>query len=516
MEDLVISESDVKKLLLEVNINKAMGPDDIHPKLINFLAQDNNFVTAITKLFNTCLQQETIPNIWKTALVIPLHKKGSVHEPNNYRPVSLTCILCKIYEKLIRKHLLIYVSGIISSKQHGFVPGKSCLSNLLEAIEAVHKFLSEESCADILYFDFAKAFDSVPHYRLLTKLQAMGINQQFINIISNFLTDRTMKVKVGKSISEPKPVLSGVPQGSVLGPLLFLLFINDLPESVKSIVKLFADDLKMIVSPYDFGKTQLDLSALHMWESKWLLKFNLEKCYVLYLGKYNPHNVYKLSGTVLNETKKEKDLGIPFNDQFNFNDAISALVAKAKSTLFWFLRNTVSRESHIMVKAFKCIVRPHIEYCCQAWAPKARHGNWAVILELENVQRLFSRMVRGMDNLPYRARLNKLGLTTLLERRMRGDLIEVYKILNDFTNYGKEFFNLSQRTGNLVVRPNTKTMDFFSERVINLWNKLPEYVKKSVSVNSFKNNFDKFRKNGILNNLSGRFWELSEEIFRRI
>ena len=516
MKDFVLSQCDVKKLLLEININKAMGPDEIHPKLINFLSHNDNFVKAITKLFNCCLQQETIPSIWKTALVVPIHKKGSVHEPNNYRPVSLTCILCKVYEKLIRKHLLIYVSGIINAKQHGFVPGKSCLSNLLEAIDVVNDFLSEENCADVLYFNLAKAFDTVSHNRLLIKLQAMGVNQQFLNIIGNFLTGRTMQVVVGNAVSDTKPVLSGVPQGSVLGPLLFLLYINDLPDCVKSIVKLFADDLKMIVSPFEFCNTQLDLNALHVWESKWLLKFNLEKCYVLYLGKHNPHNVYNLSGTVLNATKEEKDLGILFNDKFNFNDAISALVTKAKSTLFWFLRNTISREPHIMVHAYKCIARPHIEYCCQAWAPKARHGNWPAIIELENVQRLFTRMVKGTENTSYRARLNKLGLTTLLERRMRGDLIEVFKILNSFTNYGTDFFRLSQRTGNLIVRPNIKTMDFFSERVIHFWNKLPTYVKSCPSVNSFKNNIDNFRKNGITNNINGQFWELSEEIFRHI
>ena len=169
-----------------------------------------------------------------------------------------------------------------------------------------------------------------------------------------------------------------------------------------------------------------------------------------------------------------------------------------------------------MLRAYKCLVRPHIEYCCQAWSPKARHGNWATILELENVQRLFTRMVRGMDNLTYSSRLKKLGLTTLLERRMRGDLIETFKVLNNFNNYGSQFFNLSQRTGNLVVRPNRKHTDFFSERVIFYWNKLPEYVKNSASVNNFKNNFDKFRKNGITNNIQGQFWELSNEIFRRI
>ena len=255
---------------------------------------------------------------------------------------------------------------------------------------------------------------------------------------------------------------------------------------------------------------------LDLWESKWLLKFNLDKCYILFLGKDNPHNQYRLSETVIQETKKEKDLGLYFNNKFNFNDAIAAFINKAKSTLFWFLRNTVSRQSDVMVRAFKCLVRPHVEYCCQAWSPKARHGNWSTILELEHVQRLFTRMVRGVENFSYRERLDKLGLTTLLERRMRGDLIETYKIVNNFNNYGSPFFNVSQRTGNLIVRPNKKNMDFFAERVVFFWNKLPEFVKNSSSVNSFKNNLDKFREQGIVNNISGQFWQLSEEIFRRV
>ena len=187
MEDLHILPCDVKKVLLELDINKSMGPDNVHPKLLKYLGSNDNFVECITLLFNTCIKEESIPNIWKRATVIPLHKKGSVHLPDNYRPVSLTCILCKVYEKFIRKHLLRYLADLISIKQHGFVKGKSCLSNLLETLDEVNEILAEAGCVDILYFDFAKAFDSVSYHRLLVKLEAMGVNIHFRNIISDFL-----------------------------------------------------------------------------------------------------------------------------------------------------------------------------------------------------------------------------------------------------------------------------------------------------------------------------------------
>ena len=374
----------------------------------------------------------------------------------------------------------------------------------------------EGNCVDILYFDFCKAFDTVPHHRLLVKLKAIGFSDNMLNIIGNFLSNRTMKVKVGDAVSKEKIVLSGVPHGSVLGPILFLLFINDLPEAMSNVIKMFADDVKMIVNPAQLQSIQNDLKLLQEWEINWLLKFNIEKCKVLHMGKSNPNHKYEFLGSVLTECDSEKDLGVIFNSDFNFREHIYTSISKAKSTMAWLLRNIISRNSEVMITVYKSLIRHHLEYCCQAWSPKARHGNWRVILDMEAVQRNFTRIIQGMENFSYRERLNKLKLTTLFERRMRGDLIETFKILNEFNNYGKNLFNLSERTNNLVARPNQRSMDFFSERVIQYWNKLPEYVKNKNTVNSFKNELDNFRKTGIANKLTGQYWELSEEIFKRI
>ena len=185
------------------------------------------------------------------------------------------------------------------------------------------------------------------------------------------------------------------------------------------------------------------------------------------------------------------------------------------------MRNILSRSAHVITRVYKTLIRPHLEYCTQAWAPVARHGNWSLILKLESVQRRVTRLTFDLKDLSYKERLESLGLTTLLERRMRGDLIETFKIMSGISKYGKEFFNISQRTGNLVSRQISKTkstrqLDFFSNRVINYWNKLPTDVKNSTSVNNFKNNLDKFRVNGIQLGLRGNFWDLSDEIFKRV
>ena len=517
MQELIIDSDQVKKLLLKLNMNKSMGPDNLHPKLLRFLGENNDFVAALAQLLNRCVEQECIPNIWKSALVIPIHKKGSVHSPENYRPVSLTCVLCKLYESILREYILSYVFDIISENQHGFTIGKSCLSNLLETLDKANEFMSEGNCVDILYFDFSKAFDTVSHYRLLTKLASLGFSQNILNILTDFLGNRTMNVKVGDAVSEVKPVLSGVPQGSVLGPLLFLLFINDLPENIKNIIKIFADDVKMIADPTNLQIIQADLEELHVWEGLWLLNFNIDKCKVLHIGKSNPLNDYEFLGDILQTCDSEKDLGVTFNKKLNFNEHICTSISKAKSSLAWLLRNTISRDPYVMKTAYKQLVRHNVEYCCQVWAPNARHGNWRTILDIESVQRTFTRIIEGMENLSYKQRLEKLDLTTLLERRMRGDLIETFKILNGLNNYGSSFYKKSARTNNLIARSAKLTsLDFFSERVVKYWNKLPEYVKTKDSVNSFKNGLDKFRKNGINNELKGQFWELSDEIFKRI
>ena len=195
--DLYCDPEAVKDALLNLDISKSMGPDQVHPKVLKCLANNSDFVCALTTLYNFCYNGGKIPNLWKTAHVTPLHKKESKSTASNYRPISLTSILCKIYEKFVRTHILDHVIDYISPKQHGFVSGKSCWSNLLETMDIINDIIASGDTVDIFYMDFQKAFDTVPHHRLLTKLSNYGITGNTLNVISDFLSGRSFTVKVG-------------------------------------------------------------------------------------------------------------------------------------------------------------------------------------------------------------------------------------------------------------------------------------------------------------------------------
>ena len=219
------------------------------------------------------------------ANVVALHKKGAGDKAENFRPVSLTCVLGKVYQKLVRRHIIDHAEGSVTRDQHGFIGGRSCTSNLLEAFDTIIDMMDEGLPVDILYFDFRKAFDTVPHHRLLVKLENIGITGETLEIIEDFLSDREMRVGVGDSFSEVLKIVSGVPQGSVLGPILFLPFVNDIPDNIKNRILLFADDLKLIANAITKEVIDEDLRSLERWEGLWKLRFNLDKCKVLHIRR---------------------------------------------------------------------------------------------------------------------------------------------------------------------------------------------------------------------------------------
>ena len=213
----------------------------------------------------------------------------------------------------------------------------------------------------------------------------------------------------------------------------------------------------------------------------------------------------------------EKDLGVTISKGLNMVEYINSCINKANSLIAWVTRTFVSRTKEVMLKIYKSMIRPHLEYCVQLWSPLPAHGNWGLILSIENIQRKFTRLIDNIGLLPYKTRLEKLGLTTLLERRSRGDLIETFKIVNGLANYGKKLFRFSRSGEKLVSRPGDEHRikhNFFARRVIKYWNKLPSFVKFSNSVDNFKSNLEKFKRLNYFQ--SGHFWELSFEIFNRI
>lgn len=237
----------------------------------------------------------------------------------------------------------------------------------------------------------------------------------------------------------------------------------------------------------------------------------------MHIGKNNPQNQYYMGDTLLPDVESEKDLGVLFSKSLEWSDQIMSCIKKANTCVAWVTRTLISRDSDVMLKIYKSMIRPHLEYCVQLWSPLPGHGNWGLIHALENIQRKYTRLIDGIGLLSYEARLQKLGLTTLLERRARGDLIETFKIVNNMTDYGHDLFSLSRSGNHLVSRPGSQHKlkhDFFPNRVIKYWNKLPPSVRFSKSVDSFKNNLSKFKRANF--QVPGNFWELSREIFNRI
>ena len=445
-----------------------------------------------------------VPREWRDANVAPLHKKGSKFKPENYRPVSLTSVVGKILESIVKEHIVNHLDRfkLIKDSQHGFTSGRSCLTNLLDFFEEVTKDLDEDTVLDLVYLDFAKAFDKVPYCRLFSKIEAHGIGGSVLAWVQAWLRDRRQRVGVDREYSDWIPVTSGVPQGSVLGPILFLIYINDLDSNLLSKIGKFADDTKMckgITGIEDVKTLQEDLDKLSLWSSDWQMEFNTDKCSVVHVGKNKSRPQYSLCNKILKPPRKKRDLGIITDDSLKFSEQCNTVVKNANSTLGLIRRTIKSKSKRIIIPLYKTLVRPKLEYCVQAWRPHLKRD----ISVIERVQHRATKMINEIKALSYEERLDATGLTTLEERRTRGDLIEVFKMIKGFekVNY-QNFFNLVEndrtRGHKYKLRKSRSRLDvrkhFFSQRIVNVWNGLPAMVIEATSVNSFKNRYDSFTK----------------------
>ena len=354
---------------------------------------------------------------------------------------------------------------------------------------------------DVIFLDFQKAFDKVPKKRLLQKLSAYGIEGKVLCWIEDFLSDRRMRIMVRGEYSEWVDVISGVPQGSVLGPILFLIYVNDIPEMVNCSIKMFADDTKLfrtVKSIDDCNILQNDLDTLSQWTNEWLLSFNIDKCKVMHIGKNNPKLEYTMrtenENKILIETREEKDLGVWITNDLKPEKQVIAASQRAMTVLRSVKRAFVRFDIETFSIIYTTYIRPHLEYCIQAWAPYYAKD----ILLLEKVQRRATKLVWGLKDLSYEERLERLKLFSLEERRLRGDLIQTFKLLtgkenvdykilfNRSTNHLRgHSFKLSKSQCNKLCRRR-----FFSQRVIDIWNSLSEFIVSAPSTNTFKKRID--------------------------
>jgi ribonuclease P/MRP protein subunit RPP40 len=353
---------------------------------------------------------------------------------------------------------------------------------------------------DVVFVDFSKASDKVPHQRLLLKLASYGISAKVRRWLQEFLEGRTMRVKVNEELSEGISISSGVPQGSVLGPELFKVYVNDLPQHLATRCLLYADDLKLwkvVTSDEEADQVQYALDRLHAWSLRWMLPINHEKCSLLPVGRPRPAGSYHLGGYIIRESLVERELGVLVTTDLK-TMADSKKRATSANKMMWAIRRSFDQMTPgIFLPLFAAHVRPILEYGQPAVCPLTKQE----VYLLERVQRRGTKGVAGLKNVPYSERLHRLRLFSLSYRRNRVDLIYTWRILQG--NLGgdlKEFFtvvdgSLTRGHELKLYKPRRLRLNpliSLSSRVVNEWNSLPAEVVSASTELNFKNNLDRY------------------------
>ena len=495
IHEILITEKCVLTNLNNLKTNKSMGPDGIPAVLLKNTAASISI--PLTMIFNKSLSDGKLPKMWKLANVIPIFKKGIKTDPNNYRPISLTSICAKLMESILKDSLTIFLNDtkFLSNSQYGFRSGRSCTTQLIEVMNDFSTHFENKETVDIIYFDFKKAFDTVPHNRLLLKLKQAGIDGNVLKWVTDFLHDRKQRVVIDSASSTGINVESGVPQGSVLGPLLFLIFINDLPDNLESTCKMFADDTKLYNLSKKSSSLQSDINKLTDWSNTWQLKFNTDKCKVLHLGKNNPCNAYFMNGQQLLTVNVERDLGVTFDSSLEFKEHITKCSSDANKLIGVIKRNISYLNKDSLRILITSLIRSKLEFCNCIWSPIYK---WQSSM-LEKVQRRATKLLPQIKNFSYEDRLKYLNLTSLKYRRIRGDLIQTFKFLKGYDVLSKNIFSMSDNTNlrnnylklKTIYTKNPIRSNFLSNRITNTWNKLSTCAKESNTINQFKNFIDK-------------------------
>ena len=516
ISDIVFTTEDIIKAIDEIDTYSSTSHECIPASILK--ACKNNISIPIHMLWEHSFSKGKIPASLKQQFITPIHKKDSKADPANYRPVSLTSHVIKVFERVIRNSLVDYLEKnfLLSDKQHGFRRGRSCLTQLLSHYDNILKNLNEGREVDVIYLDFSKAFDKVDHSLLLRKLEFYGISGKLYDWIKNFLTNRKQVVTVDGQHSDPEDVTSGVPQGTVLGPLLFLVDINDLEEVVDHVdPSSFADDTRLsgsIQQEGDMVLVQEDLNKVVEW--------SLQNNMVLHEGKFeylcyrtgrpkwledlpftNDRNLEYTTpaGFSLSPKDSVKDLGVTLTPDCNWSTHINLMTAGARQLAGWALGVFRDRTTTVMMTIWKSLIRCKLEYCCPLWHPHKLED----IRAIEDVQRFFTRHVCGLQDTDYWGRLKALRLQSLQRRRERYIIIHVWKLLHNKVpnDIGMEF-SYNERLGRRAKLPklygraktSVKTLYDASFAFLGpkLWNALPKDANTQDNLESFKVHLGKF------------------------
>ena len=461
LKDIIFNEINIIHAIEELSHNSAPGPDK-YPAIL-LIKCKNVLAKPLHMIWRHSLDTGEIDPLLKWSYISPIHKGGKRDIAQNYRPVALTSHLIKVFEKVLRKSLVAYMEehNLFNPNQHGFRAGHSCLSQLLAHYDKVTKLLEDGYNVDVVYLDFSKAFDKLDFNITLQKLSDMGITGKVLQWITTFLTNRNQTVIVDGIKSSPERVISGVPQGSVIGPLLFLIMLGDIDHEVASaFVSSFADDTRVlgkVTNTQDVESLQSDLDIIYQWSNTNNALFNSDKFECLRYGlntdiKNTTHYLSDL-GSEIEKKDTLKDLGIMMSADATFNAHILKIVQSAQQKCSWIFRTFATRARTPMILLWKSLVQHPLEYCSQLWSPTTP----GKIQSLELVARNFIRHIHGMRKLNYWQQLAYLRLYSQQRRRERYIIIYLWKVLEGLVpNFGNIGINDHQRHGRLCIIPSVK------------------------------------------------------------
>ena len=460
-----VTVNQVISVISQLNACSSLGHDEIPYFLVHDCAEA--FSYPLTAIFNKCIEKSEFPTIWKTARIVPIHKSGDKAIVTNYRPIAILSIFSKIFERLIFNQIFPQIKQYLSPFQHGFIPRRSTTTNLAILTDFIATSLDCQGQVDVIYTDLRKAFDRIDVDIISNKLRNFGFNNNALKLMKSYLVDRTQYVFYnGVQSSNYKPT-SGVPQGSNLGPLIFTIFINDLPNSISCDSLIFADDVKLyrrITNFNDCYNLQQDLTQLSRWCITNKLELNTNKCKIVsYTRKYSyPKFDYAIYNDVLERVESITDLGVIFTNDLNFKSHINFITDKAIKKLGFVLRNCREfKNTSTLKRVYSSLVRPLLEYATVVWSPSTSGSK----NNLENVQRRFMKYMhyKSTGNYPPRGYPNELllqevQLDSLELRRKYFDAMFILNITNGNIDCG---FLLQQLNFRIPRSSSSRNHDIF-------------------------------------------------------
>lgn len=498
MSEICISETGILSLLGKLKTTSASDHLGFNNKILK--NSSDGIHRILSAIFSQSLSSGVIPLDWRLAKVVPIFKSGDRSSPLNYRPISLTSTVCKLLEHVIHSQVINYLEehNIIFKYQHGFRKGYSCETQLAGFIQDIHSSIDAGIQVDSIFLDFSKAFDRVPHNRLLMKLALLNIHPLVIAWVKVFLFSRSQFTAVNNHNSSFSQVHSGVPQGSVLGPLLFLIFINDLPDSISSHIRLFADDCviyRKIYSNTDCQSLQSDLDSVTAWCSTWLMQLNHSKTKLMSFTNRMSRiqTAYSLNNSSLELVTTYKYLGLHLHSDLAWNHHINLMLASANRSLGLLKHNLKHAPPHLRAHAYTTLIRPKIEYASAIWDPYQSYL-------INNIESLQNRAVRFIysdysRNTSITALKKRAGLQDLCLRRKIARLSLFHKLYhhpslhNDFFSLPPSIFD--RRDHPFKVRRFTcRTFNYahsFLPRTISDWNTLPSHIATTTDPDKYFN-----------------------------